>query len=80
LIKSFDETEGLILLNAISKCSFLTNSFSFIGFLINSFNANSDASRTNADRSAPLEKEKNFRPHFRVNKKNSRKSFATFII
>ncbi|RNA30843.1 hypothetical protein BpHYR1_039888 [Brachionus plicatilis] len=51
---SLCDTEGLILLNAISKCFSLTTSFSAIGLLMNSLSANSDASRIRADRSAPV--------------------------
>ena len=54
-ILTFRETEGFIFWNAASKWRPLTNSFSGIGFFMNSFRANSDASRTNADKSAPLE-------------------------
>ncbi len=52
--QSFCDTDGFIFLNACSKWLALTTSFSGNGFLINSFSANSDASLTKADKSAPL--------------------------
>ncbi len=51
---TFNDTDGLIFEKACSKCDFLTDSFSLLGFLMNSLRANSDDSRTRALKSAPL--------------------------